>query len=288
MTNTKLDLSASNKAEIYADVFAIIDAGFADDEGRKRELNESIAKQLGITIHKKPEIKTGPDITKAIITGYGSDKNGNKVPYSKHSPLQINNRLYAYPEGNSLIMEAPLFGGRVLRFKTDVADSNLTEKVNKALMMYIAEMKGLTSVTHDQGFFKTQGGPIIDLATAVIDDKASQFTKLVFRHYIGGLGDKINQRLMTPSEMKKIDWAFQWFHPAQGDLTGSDGGAEQNNAELARDGMIQLGIFDNSGEINPEKFKTALLYIQEQKMGGEPNFEQLKAYLNPKTNEDMA
>jgi len=94
------------------------------------------------------------------------------------------------------------------------------------------------------------------------------------------LADDVDQRLITADEMKSIDWAFQWFHKGQGDITGADGGAEQNDSLSSDDGMKDLGILNKNGVFQQDIMEAALLFIQDQKVGGEPDFYSLQKHLH--------
>lgn len=67
-----LNLRGENNAQIYADVFARIDAGFANDDDRRREVRAAVEVQLGIKAHQSIP-KTASEMRDSLNKGYGTE-----------------------------------------------------------------------------------------------------------------------------------------------------------------------------------------------------------------------
>lgn len=68
-----LNLRGENNAQIYADVFARIEAGITDDS-RRRELRSRVEAQLGITMHEVEPPRNASDLQATLRDGRGVER----------------------------------------------------------------------------------------------------------------------------------------------------------------------------------------------------------------------
>lgn len=261
ISQSTINVGASNSADLYRDVLARIDTS--------QDLSEE-TKSKAYQLFNIPTVETASDLQTILDNGYGLDAVGNKLPITSGQKLRVfpNTYLYEDPSGDRLF-EICVPGNRQykVRFDRQTSEADLYDSSLTVQMMGVMAQMNLAEAIWQRGWTLQKGG-IIDLH---YDDviKAKRIYKLMCGGNAGFDG-----RLISKSRQSSLRHRFQAF-PKKGDAALDD-----NDPSRAIADYRELAIVDERGVINWSQFERAARYLQDvSARGGQPDFDELKAHL---------
>jgi len=217
----------------------------------------------------KLEIDSGTDIAKGLTQQIVNPETGElEYQFDETRKLEFRKGLKAFNQsqtGNKMIT-AELDDGRTRDFDvTGWPASTLTEFSDYLMLWRVTEQAGISNLL--EGVF------YVDMA--LIDDFDPQKARQSRQTIDALLGNHqgYDGRIMSESDGDFLVWMLQAFSP-KGDAAQGDYNIEATNRNL-----VELGIKDESGQINFETLKSAGSYLRGIYLSGEPSFEVLKKHL---------
>ena len=261
LNSSTLYLGADNFTDVFADVLAKADSSPEISEATKVKIHQ---------LFKIPTIRTAGDIQDILDAGYGTDENGDKIPITQGNKARVfpNTYLYEMPSGDR-IFEVNLEDGRNLkvRFDGETNTKTLFDLVFTTQTIFEMEKLNLAKPIWQRGWNISHGG-MIDLH---YDDIIT--AKRIGGMFLGGMAGQ-NARLLSQDQQGQMAHSFQAF-PKKGQAAEGD-----NNVDHPLADYKELTIVNEDGTINWTQFEKAASYLQDvSRRGGEPNFEDLKKYL---------
>ena len=256
-----LYFGADNMGAVFSDVLVATDNSPDISEATKVKIQK---------LFNIPTIQTAGSLQTVLTNGYGVDSEGHKLPISQDQKLRVfpNTYLYETPSGDR-IFEIAVAGDRTykVRFDEGTNEQALYESALTIQMMGLMAQMNLAAAIWPRGWTLQQGG-IIDLH---YDDviTAKRVSSVMLGNNTGHDG-----RMISSENQARMSHKFQAF-PKKGDAATGD-----NEPDKAMADYRELTIVNENGAINWMQFEKAAFYLEDvTAKGGQPNFENLKAYL---------
>ena len=122
LTSTvSLNLAAQSNADIYRDLFTRIDAGFAGDDDRRREVRAQVEAQLGIQLREVERPNNATELQASLREGRGTER------------VQVGTETVEEPPGSGNWVEQPIYEDQVIPF---TPQDKLMLSTNPAVGLY--------------------------------------------------------------------------------------------------------------------------------------------------------
>jgi len=245
LTNTvSLNLRGETNAQIYADVFARIDAGFADDD-RRREVRTAVEAQLGITMHAVEAPANASELQGTLRNGQGTEEireiqrveeppgSGNfvekevvvgekPIPFTGKYRLVLsdNPRITVFPDppgGTQHRVEGEVDGGDPVQIFVNIPPegafpaADINNRMNEQMMNTVFHNNGMTGVLEH---FHGRGDSSLGAVSETNFDSVGQndMTQAILQTFIGE-NTTLGGRFITGAELNDMGGGLRHLAP---------------------------------------------------------------------------
>jgi len=268
-----LNLAAQSNADIYRDLFTRIDAGFAGDDDRRREVRAQVEAQLGIQLREVERPNNATELQETLREGRGTERvqvgtetvedppgSGNWVeqpvyeeqviPFTPQDKLMLSENpavgLYPDPPGSTNYrVEGEVTGADPIQFEVDIPENGaipeayINREFNKALISANFHNSGLRGAME---FLTTGVDATLPMSTDTSRGAIGQNDVLqkVFEVF-HGINFPLEGRFATPAELQSSQNDLRWL-AIDGDL------GPTNQIDPTRSVALMRAVFGNSQE----------------------------------------
>jgi len=265
-----LNLRSNNQAEIYADVFARINAGIADED-RRREVRAQVEAQLGIKSFPA-KAKTGGDVNDIYKRGYGVESYIDENGEVQERKIEIGPGFEAeYKDGHRLGVDAQ--GDRYISILTTVGRRFKVKLPENALdreMGDIIRTVETRALLHTMNMVKPfyPSVTINEYDGGEMDVQPSDYSSTE-RFLEATLGNRAwaGNALLSTGDANQILYLLQ-FQNEKSDAVQGDVNPDQIRADFTRQGAM-----NKDGTIDWERFTSMIeanrngLFFSEERFG---------------------
>ena len=298
-----LNLRGENNAQIYADVFARIDAGITDDS-RRREIRSRVEAQLGITPQQQVP-RNAEEMRDSLKKGYGTETktenqtveeppgSGNfvekevvvsetTIPFSEAFPFVVSHEPYVAmfpktPESTAYQVEGRVAGMAPVRTVVEIPstgalpEADIHAAINKAFIAGNFRNAGLNgALEHLCGRSDATLGTSADVSAGAIGQ--TDMLQNVLQMFGGGLAD-IRTGFLSAGTLQGMTPDLRWLT-----VDGDFGAMNQNDPAKVQNMMTAL-FGASHGEIATNLSKARA--VINSGTAEAPSFQALYAAIHP-------
>jgi len=271
-----LNLSEQSNADIYRDLFARIDAGFAGDDDRRRAVRSQVEAQLGLSLRPPAQPRNASELQDSLREGRGTERvqvgtetveeppnsgiwieqpiyEEQVIPYNEADALVLstNPLITVFPDppgGTQHRVEGVVEGGDPVRIMVDVPPEGafpaavVNNRMNEQMMNTVFRSGGMTGVLeHLHG----RGDSSLGAAAETDFDSLGQndMTQSILQAFIGE-NATLGGRFITGSEMHDLEGGLRHLTP------GGDFGAFNQMEPAAVNQLMTALLGDNRADIS--------------------------------------
>jgi len=272
LTSTvSLNLAAQSNADIYRDLFARIDAGFAGDDDRRRAVRAQVETQLGIQMRDVDRPNNATELQASLREGRGTERvqvgterveeppnsgiwidqpiyEDQVIPFTPQDKLMLseNPSVGLYPDppgGTNYRVEGKVTGTDPIGFEVDIPlngaipEAYINREFNKALITANFHNSGLRGAME----FLTTG---VDATAPMSTDTSrsaigqNDVLQKVFEVF-HGINFPLEGRFATPAELQSSQNDLRWL-AIDGDL------GPTNQVDPTQSVALMRAVFGNS------------------------------------------